>query len=84
VRQKHLLKNYYDLYRFPLQYSRSGAVFFPCLLDIFKKDRTAYVHYIYAIISARQGMVNVPHTKAAVDQRAGLNALFENLMERPL
>ena len=25
--------------------------FSPCMLDIFKKDRTAYVHYIYAIIA---------------------------------
>ena len=48
------------------------------MLDIFKKDLTVYLYYIYATISARQGMVNVPHTKAAVDQRAGMNALFEN------
>jgi hypothetical protein len=41
------------------------------MLDIFKKDRTAYVHYIYAIISTRQGIVNVPHKKAAADTRAG-------------
>ncbi|HZK30831.1 MAG TPA: hypothetical protein VFC43_06320 [Methanoregula sp.] len=41
------------------------------MLDIFKKDRTAYVHYNYAIIAARQGIVNVPHTQAAADKRAG-------------
>jgi hypothetical protein len=45
---------------------------FSCLLDIFKKDRTAYVQYIYAIIETRQGMVKVPlHTKAAADKQAG-------------
>jgi hypothetical protein len=48
------------------------------MLDIFKKDRTAYVHYIYATISARQGIVNVPHTKAALINEPGMNALFEN------
>jgi hypothetical protein len=44
---------------------------FPALLDIFKKDRTAYVQYIYAIIETRQRMANVPHKKAAAGRQAG-------------
>jgi hypothetical protein len=54
------------------------------MLDIFKKDRTAYVQYIYAIIETRQGMVNAPHKKQRLINKPGMNALFRELKWRDL